>query len=255
MKFEIFNRETNNIWKKITSDKTPEQLQVELGMYKRLLNFFQVGEYFYVILNFNTLELEAVSSGTEPLLGYRPEELSLMLFMDSIHPDDRPWFLSFEAKTVEFLSSLPVSKLTKYKVRYDFRVKTKQGHYKRLLHQAAALEHDEKGGMIRTLVVYTDITYLKQEGSPVLSYIGMDGEPSFINVDAKNSFVESKQPLSNREKQVLLLLIEGKLSKEIASILEISKQTVDVHRKNMLRKNSLNNTGELVAKAIKQGWV
>jgi len=54
---------------------------------------------------------------------------------------------------------------------------------------------------------------------------------------------------------VLTLLIEGKLSKEISRILKISKQTVDTHRKNMLHKKHLNNTGELVGKAIRYGWV
>ena len=42
---------------------------------------------------------------------------------------------------------------------------------------------------------------------------------------------------------------------KISSILNISKQTVDTHRKNMLHKNNLNNTGELVAKAIRYGWI
>ena len=88
-----------------------------------------------------------------------------------------------------------------------------------------------------------------------MSYIGMDGEPSYLDIDLKNDFVESEQLLSRREKQVLTLLIEGKLSKEISEILHISKHTVDMHRKNMLKKTELTNTGELIGKAIKQGWV
>jgi len=76
-----------------------------------------------------------------------------------------------------------------------------------------------------------------------------------VNVGLKNNFIESKEGLTQREKQILKLLIEGKLSKEISSILHISKQTVDTHRKNMLRKNNLNNTGELIGKAIRYGWI
>ena len=88
-----------------------------------------------------------------------------------------------------------------------------------------------------------------------MSFIGMEGEPSFINVASNNIFVESKDDLTEREKQVLRLLIEGRLSKEISDILKISKQTVDTHRKNMLHKKRLGNTGELIAKAIKCGWI
>ncbi|HTH31462.1 MAG TPA: LuxR C-terminal-related transcriptional regulator, partial [Lacibacter sp.] len=60
---------------------------------------------------------------------------------------------------------------------------------------------------------------------------------------------------TKREKQVLKLLIEGKPSKEISSLLKISKQTVDTHRKNMLHKKHLSNTGELIGKAIRCGWI
>ena len=49
--------------------------------------------------------------------------------------------------------------------------------------------------------------------------------------------------------------MEGKLSKEISDILNISKQTVDTHRKNMVHKKHLNNTGELIGKAIRNGWI
>ena len=114
------------------------------------------------------------------------------------------------------------------------------------------IEHDDVGRLIRTLGTHTDITHLKPNGKPVMSYIGMDGEPSYLDIDLKNDFVESEQLLSRREKQVLTLLIEGKVSKEISDILHISKHTVDMHRKNMLKKTELTNTGELIGKAIKQ---
>lgn len=143
----------------------------------------------------------------------------------------------------------------KYKVRYDIRFRKKNGDYARILYQGVLLEYDRSGRFLRTLSVHSDITYLKQEGKPVLSFIGMDGEPSYFDVASKNIFIESKEELTRRERQVLLLLIDGKLSKEISHALNISKQTVDTHRKNMLRKKQLSNTGELVGKAIRYGWV
>ncbi|MEO7802135.1 MAG: LuxR C-terminal-related transcriptional regulator, partial [Ginsengibacter sp.] len=146
-------------------------------------------------------------------------------------------------------------KLMKYKVRYDIRFRKKDDTYIRILYQGCMLEHDDSGRMVRTFSVHTDITYLKKEGRPVLSFIGLEGEPSFIDVGGANIYHESKNDLTHREKQVLKLLIEGKLSKEISSQLKISKQTVDTHRKNMLHKKKLNNTNELIAKAISHGWI
>lgn len=52
--------------------------------------------------------------------------------------------------------------------------------------------------------------------------------------------------LSRREKEVLLLIVEGLNSKQIAERLFLSERTVSNHRANMLQKCKVNNTVELV---------
>ncbi|WP_339886352.1 response regulator transcription factor [Polaribacter vadi] len=56
--------------------------------------------------------------------------------------------------------------------------------------------------------------------------------------------------LSNREKEILNLIANGKTSKEISETLFIAKTTVDTHRKNMIRKLDLSSGNELVKYAI-----
>lgn len=56
--------------------------------------------------------------------------------------------------------------------------------------------------------------------------------------------------LSNREKEILHHIANGKTSKQIAEDLFIAKTTVDTHRKNMIRKLNLNSGNELVKYAI-----
>lgn len=210
---------------------------------------------YYFIINHHSLTMEFVSKEVEDIMGYHPSELDVLFMNGKLHPDDRPWFLAIGKSVIDFFSHLAVEKLMKYKVIYDIRFRKKNGEYVRILYQGILLEHDENGKFLRTLNVHTDITYLKKEGRPVLSFIGMDGEPSYRDVTSNNIFIERKEELTRREKQVLKLLIEGKLSKEISSILKISKQTVDTHRKNMLHKKELKNTGELIGKAIRNGWI
>jgi DNA-binding CsgD family transcriptional regulator len=255
MKLELFSAEANNIWKKAKSHPTSEKFHFEVDIYKKLLSFFLVGDYYYFIFNLATLDMEFASPDIEMVLGYQPSEFNMPKMLDIIHPDDRPFFLNFENKAGQFLMRLPFQKLMKYKVRYDYRIQKKNGEYIRILQQSTAIEQDENGRLIRTLSVHTDITHLKPDGKPVLSLIGLDGEPSYINVDVEEVFSVSKEFLSKREKQVLTLLIEGKLSKEIGSILHISKQTVDRHRKNMIARNNFNNTAELISNAIRKGWL
>jgi len=88
-----------------------------------------------------------------------------------------------------------------------------------------------------------------------MSYIGMDGEPSYINVDVNKPFQKCADNLTLREREILKLLMLGKSSKMIASDLKIAEETVNKHRKNMLQKKQLANTGELIARAIGEGWL
>jgi DNA-binding CsgD family transcriptional regulator len=196
-----------------------------------------------------------VSKSVKDIMGYESSELSIPFLNGKIHPEDFPWFLTFGNIIIRFFSQLSLEKLMKYKVRYDFRLKKNNGEYARILYQGILIEHDNDGKFLRTLNVHTDITYLKQEGKPTISMIGLDGEPSYIDLGTDNMFKESNDDLSKREKQILMLLIEGRLSKKIGSFLHISKQTVDTHRKNMLHKKHLSNTGELIGKAIRYGWI
>jgi DNA-binding CsgD family transcriptional regulator len=62
----------------------------------------------------------------------------------------------------------------------------------------------------------------------------------------KNTNDGSLPPLSKREMEVLLLIAEGLKSLQIAGTLFISKQTVDKHRKNMLKKTGAKSSAALV---------
>jgi DNA-binding NarL/FixJ family response regulator len=61
--------------------------------------------------------------------------------------------------------------------------------------------------------------------------------------------------LTAREKQVLQLIAQGRSNKEIASLLELSVNTVSVHRANLMEKMNIHRTAELVLFAIRKGLV
>jgi len=61
--------------------------------------------------------------------------------------------------------------------------------------------------------------------------------------------------LTAREKQVLQLIAEGKSNKEIAGLLELSVNTVSVHRANIMEALGIHRTAELVLYAVRKGLV
>jgi DNA-binding NarL/FixJ family response regulator len=61
--------------------------------------------------------------------------------------------------------------------------------------------------------------------------------------------------LGRREIQVLQLIADGKTSAEIGAQLYISTSTVEVHRRNIMRKLDLHSVAELTKYAIRQGLV
>jgi|SRR5215469_3311872 DNA-binding NarL/FixJ family response regulator len=61
--------------------------------------------------------------------------------------------------------------------------------------------------------------------------------------------------LTGREREVLQLLAEGKIMKEIATILGVSHRTVEFHKNNIVAKTGLRTTAELARFAARNGLV
>jgi two-component system, NarL family, response regulator NreC len=63
---------------------------------------------------------------------------------------------------------------------------------------------------------------------------------------------DSYDLLTEREKEVLQLIAEGKSNKEVATILDLSVYTVETHRTNLMQKLNLHNTAEIVLYAVRK---
>ena len=58
--------------------------------------------------------------------------------------------------------------------------------------------------------------------------------------------------LTDREKEVLQLVAEGRSNKEVAAALSLSPYTVETHRGNLMKKLNLHNTAEIVLYAVRK---
>jgi DNA-binding NarL/FixJ family response regulator len=67
--------------------------------------------------------------------------------------------------------------------------------------------------------------------------------------------VYENELLTNREREVLKMIAEGKSNREIAEALFISVRTVDHHRANIMEKLQLRKTADLVKYAMHRGYL
>lgn len=242
------------IWANIPKNETDQIVLPHEEIVNKFLSLFHPGPFFYSFFNTGTLTMEYTTPDIKAVLGYSPEEFSLSHFLDTMHPDDRPYYLYHEKRATVFFGNLPQEKLTKYKFSHDFRLMHKSGDYKRVLVQTLPVYFFSDGGA-RTLCVFTDISYLKMQGTPQLSFIGLEGEPSFYNVELGDVFRSISHSFTKREIEILKYTAEGKRSIDISELLNISKFTVDTHRKNILSKSQCITVNELIAKSIREGWI
>ena len=86
------------------------------------------------------------------------------------------------------------------------------------------------------------------------TYVGPHATKALAEAFARDTPAEPADPyerLTDREREVFQLVVEGKTNPEIGEILFISAKTVDNHRTRLMEKLGLHSTAELVRYAAK----
>ncbi|MBK7130418.1 MAG: PAS domain-containing protein [Crocinitomicaceae bacterium] len=251
-------KSASHIWTNQHMQQRRVRQEIDLVLQKKLLNLLNVGESYYYIFNLQDLKFDFVSDEIIHVLGYAPDEFTMELGLSIIHLDDQPKFINFENTVMNFFKELPPEKYFKYKVRYDYRMRRKDGNYIRILQQVITINYSLDGGVIHTFGVHTDISHLKTSNHMSLSLIGLDGEPSFIDYPVE-AYKENNQKktasFTKRERDILSHIWEGKDNKQIGSDLNISPETVKTIRKNMMAKTGAKSTIALIRLALEHGAI
>jgi len=88
--------------------------------------------------------------------------------------------------------------------------------------------------------------------SPLVAQVVFD---DYVKSLVDRGITDRYDALSERAREVLQLVAEGRSSKEIADVLSISPATVETHRTHVLQKLGLRNTAEVVRYAARRGIV
>jgi DNA-binding NarL/FixJ family response regulator len=88
--------------------------------------------------------------------------------------------------------------------------------------------------------------------SPAVAQVVFD---DYVKTLTEKGITDPYDSLSEREREVLQLVAEGRSSKDIAELLSISPATVETHRSHLLQKLRLHNTVEVVRYATRRGII
>lgn len=162
-----------------------------------------------------------------------------------IHPEDLVEKRMLELEFFRFLCRQPVGERLKYRSNCQIRMQNTQGGYKYITNKTQILRNSPCGNMWLALCQY-DLSPDQRPRMGINSQI-TNNETGEVTTLALSNVHDTL--LSKREKQILLLIKEGSLSKEIARRLAISVHTVNRHRQNILEKLSVDNSIEAVRAA------
>ena len=88
--------------------------------------------------------------------------------------------------------------------------------------------------------------------SPAISKILLE---DYVRNLQQRGLEDSFTLLTEREREVLQLLAEGRTNKEVAILLDLGLSTVETHRSNFMQKLNLHNTAEIVLYAVRKGII
>ncbi|MBI9038303.1 MAG: hypothetical protein JEY97_09240 [Bacteroidales bacterium] len=140
-----------------------------------------------------------------------------------------------------------------YKFISEYRILNAENQYVRVVEQQQLLELDNYGNLWLTLSII-DISPNQEINKGINSQLlnFRTGKIIPYEIEEKSDEIVNVG-LTNREIQILRMVKEGFLSKEISSKLNISLNTVNTHRQRFLKKLSANNSMEAVIFASKFG--
>lgn len=187
------------------------------------------------------------------LFGYNPVWIRTIraqgdLLEERIHPDDRDELRNYQIAHGQFIYSLPPEERNNYQQIFQIRMLNAKREYVNVISRHQVIQKDRQGKawiIMGMMDISPDPVWTGKVKRTVINRVTGEVFPSTV--------VPSEKQLTPREKEILLLISQGLLSKEIACKLNLSIYTVNNHRKNILTKWNVDNTIEAINVAREYG--
>lgn len=208
------------------------------------------------LLDYTTGKYLLMSKSSLITLGFEPTEWTekgvdftidlyneedLRLYNEKIFPD-----------RISLLKQIPGEEQKNYIFSYNYRVRNVKQEHVHLLQRNCFIKSDERGYPILSLGMVINMEHFRKGNSVLQVVEKINNNNSASETVFKKVYDPNNESVvfSKREKEVLLWVIDGYTSKEIANKMYLSEATVINHRKNMLQKSGTKNAAELISFAM-----
>ncbi|MCX7548364.1 LuxR C-terminal-related transcriptional regulator [Xanthomarina sp. F1114] len=240
----------NKIYKDIFQSYDNPDLAHHIKKIMELDIYLPYSSTFFCITNTQNLTFEFISKNMSSCIGLNRETLlkeGMRYFWNYIHPEDiELWLKSLNDLMVYTLENIPIDQRQRMSYTWNYRLKNTDGAYCNIVQNTTPLEFDSDLKPIIGLAHYTVLD--AKIKMPITGTAKFLNDKNEYETKYFNNFSQKQltSGLSNRERDVIRLLTINKSSKQIAECLNISPNTVDTHRRNILKKLNISSTGELV---------
>ena len=146
-------------------------------------SIISTGPFYFYVIDFFDMSLSHISPAIAEIHGFDPVTVSFNDILGAIHPEDFDFVTKAEALSTDFFyNKVGYEKILNYKTSYSFRFRLKNGEYALFNHQSLMLSLDDNGGLGKSLNIYTRIDHLSNLNTNKISFIGLNGESSFMNL-------------------------------------------------------------------------
>lgn len=217
-----------------------------------LQNLSDIGNSGFSVFDISKLQTVFYSSNFGQLLGYTIsdyEKTGQNFFAEKIHPEDKMKCSLNGVSVLKIFNAFSSDEKLNHKVVSEYRMLNAQNKYIRLVEQYQMIALDKKG-QIWLMMTVVDVSPNQEEYNGIRSQLLNFRTGSIIPMEVSK---KAQFELTKREVEILNLVKDGYLSKEISDKLSISVHTVNTYRQRFLEKLGANNSMEAVMFASKFG--
>jgi DNA-binding CsgD family transcriptional regulator len=220
-----------------TSKQQAPPLKQANHYFASIARMFNATDHYFFILNLTEKKLEYVHPSVHDILGCKPSDFNLAYLLKRMPPQDASKVQYSRGGLHGFFFPTTIENDASDQMYCcTFKIQVDKGIWKHILHRCVVLPDSLHENVRRVVAIHSDLSF-PSTTAPQYSEAKNSNHPI---ANAPGALVHNFT-FSDREQDIISLLANGLTSKSIGVKLGISKNTVDTHRRNILRKFRLNN--------------